>query len=101
MAGDSEFICEGDGDRQPLVPLPFDQFLEFILVHPIASLDVTEDWNIVFDTRERNEGRFHGSTLILRIPRDSYNDLDPHSEQSYFVHAVNLLGPYASLRLLA
>jgi hypothetical protein len=92
------FICEGDGDRQPL---PFDQFLDFIRAHPIASLDGTEDWSIEPDTRERNEGRFYGSTLIPRIPRDSYNDPDPHSEQSYFVQVVNVLGPYATLRLLA
>lgn len=96
-----KFICEGDSDRQPLVPLPFDQFLAFIRAHPIASLDMTQDWSIESDTRERNEGRFHGNTLIPRIPRDSYNDLDPHSEQSYFVQVVNVLGPYASLRLLA
>jgi hypothetical protein len=96
-----EFIVEGDSDRQPLAPLPFDQFLDFIRAHPIASLDGAEDWSIEPNARKRNEGRFHGSTLIPRIPRDNYNEPDPHSEQSYFVQIVNLLGPYATLRLLA
>lgn len=96
-----EIICEGDSYHQPLVPLPFDQFLEFIRAHPIARLDGTADWDIEPGTRERNEGRFHGSTLIPRIPRESYDEPNPQSEQSYFVQAVNVLGPYATLRLLA
>lgn len=96
-----EFICEGDSNRQPLLPLPFDQFLDFIRANPIAGLDSTENWDSGPYTRERNEGRFHGSTLIPRIPRDIDNNLDPYSEQSYFVQVVNVLGPYATLRLLA
>lgn len=96
-----EFIGKGDGDREPLVPLSFDEFLGFIRDHPIASLDGTQNWDIDSCTRERNKGRFHSSSLITRIPRDSYNEPDPHSEQSYFVQVVNVLGPYATLRLLA
>ena len=96
-----ELICESNSNWQPLVPLPFDQFLDFIRAHPIASLDSTENWDLEPNTRERNEGRFHGSTLIPRIPRDSDNEPNPHSEQSYFVQTVNVLGPYATLRLLA
>lgn len=99
------FICEGEGegddDRERLVPLSFDEFLEFINAYPVASLDATTDWGIEPGTRERNEGRFKGSALIPRIPRGDYNEPDPHSEQSYFVQVVNVLGPYATLRLLA
>lgn len=96
-----EYMCENDFDRKPLTPLPFDQLLGFIRDHPIDSLDCKEDWGIEPGTREHNQGRFLGSTLIPRIPRDSYNEPDPHSEQSYFVQVVNMLGPYATLRLLA
>lgn len=96
-----KIICEGERDYQPLVPLPFEQFLEFIRAHPITSPEDTADWGIEPGARERNEGRFHDSTLIKRIPRDSDDEPDPNSEQSYFVQVVNVLGPYATLRLLA
>lgn len=95
------YLCGSDFGRKPLTPLPFDQLLDFIRDHPIGSLDSKEDWGIELGTRERNQGRFLGSTLIPRIPRDSYNEPDPHSEQSYFVQVVNVLEPYDTLRLLA
>lgn len=87
--------------QQALKPVSFDEFLDFIRAHPMCDLDETQDWGIEPGVRERNKGRFRGSDFIRRIPNNGYNEPDPASEQGYFVEVINILGPHATLRLLA
>ncbi|MEL7686715.1 HEPN/Toprim-associated domain-containing protein [Citromicrobium bathyomarinum] len=87
---------EAIGDK---IPPTFDEYRDLATKHPIADLDSTYH---SIGAREHASGRFATfEDLIDRLPRDYASEVWDYCERDYLVSAVNILHPYATLRILA
>jgi hypothetical protein len=90
-----EFRSEDDEDGG-LLPIAFGEFCAFATAYPVQALD--DEYT---DDESRRKGRFRDDALYKRIPHHWDHDLSGYSERSYFGRLINILSPYAMLRLLA
>jgi hypothetical protein len=86
---------DANGKKAP-PPMSFSEFVAFATAHPLETLDDTYD-----DDDSRMRGRFSDEALTQRIPRHWDYDMLAYSERSYFGRLIDILSPYAMLRLLA
>jgi hypothetical protein len=95
-----EILSEAGLGSQTTDFLSFDEFRAFVASVSIEALD---DTFIVGggDRAKRITGRFTDETFKARIPYHADHDSASWSEKSYFGALVNILHPYAMLRLFA
>ena len=86
--------------EKPLDVMTFQEFREFVVMHPINELDNHYVDKISGDYDRSVRGRFTENSALLRIPDSLYN-YDSYSELSYFGDLIRVLHPYSMLRLLA
>src|SRR5688572_27871513 len=82
--------------------MSFEEFCAFATAHPVLDLDDTFVSAAIVAASERMvRGRFTDEDIADRIPRPSEYDDGAWSERSYFGTLINILHPYAVLRILA
>lgn len=89
-------------EKDDLLPslMTFDEFFHFVCQNPIESLDDTFVSGTDDESDKQIQGRFADLSLD-RIPHYQHYDIQAHSERSFFGDLVNILHPYAIMRLLA
>lgn len=80
--------------------MTFEEFLAFATEHPLRSLDRTFLFERLGDRDSPIRGRFVDGTTLRRVPHFSPWDSSAYSEASFFSELVDILHPYALLRLL-
>ena len=91
-----------DEDLGPLPDLmSFPEFRRFATEHPLTSLDDTFVFDFDMESKKTIGGRFADQSVASRIPNYDPHDIQAYSERSYFGELVNVLHPYAVMRLLA
>lgn len=78
--------------------MSFDEFSFFVSAHPVQELDNTF---IGSDDERKIRGRFSDECITNRIPHSVLDCSSAYSERSYFGSLINILHPYALLRVLA
>lgn len=97
-----EKTADSDTDQKPpQSALSFDELVEFVQDHALASLDDTFVLGSTVEDRRRTEGRFEAMPITGRIPYDYESLSNAYSERTYFGGLLDFLRPYSLLRLLA
>ena len=80
--------------------LSFDDFLAFVLSHNVGELDDTYIDGFDEAAQQTIEGRFHGTGITAKLPRDMIDDPSSWSEKSFFNGLLSFLHPYSIARIL-
>lgn len=96
-------MLEANGviEDQVTSPMTFDEFLAFVIAHPVGSLDNEAFIGDDDASDQRIKGRFKGSKDLERIPGDREGMSWAYSEKTYFAALIGFMHPYSTLRLLA
>ena len=81
--------------------MSFTEFSEFIMAHPISTLDDAFISSANEDSDRLVMGRFSDEKVKRRIPYYTRGSFSSYSEKSYFGNLIGILHPYSLLRLLA
>jgi len=90
-----------DAGEELVVPLSFNELVDFVQAHALAGLSDTFVSGIDPESGRRVTGRFEGMPVTARIPSDFEHLSNAYSERTYFGVLLDFLRPYALLRLLA
>jgi hypothetical protein len=93
-----DFVIE-EGQEAPPSPLSFTEFVEFLARHPLNILDDTYMGAPGEEGSFRAKRRFESDAAMGRIP--NMEGWHAYSESTYFGSLIQILHPYALLRVLA